>query len=123
MNERIGVTILGSTGSIGVNTLDVLSRHPDRFRVVALTAHRDVEGLFQQCLSYQPEYAVMADANAAERLRDRLRAAGRPVEVLAGTAGLERVAALPDTAYVMAAVVGAAGLLPPLAAARAGTRV
>jgi 1-deoxy-D-xylulose-5-phosphate reductoisomerase len=123
MNERIGVTILGSTGSIGVNTLDVLSRHPDRFRVVALTAHRDVESLYQQCLSHQPDVAVMADAGAAERLRDRLRAAGRPVEVLAGTAGLEGVAALPDTACVMAAIVGAAGLLPTLAAARAGKRV
>jgi 1-deoxy-D-xylulose-5-phosphate reductoisomerase len=123
MNERIGVTILGSTGSIGVNTLDVLSRHPDRFRVVALTAHRDVESLYQQCLSHQPDVAVMADAGAAERLRDRLQAAGRPVEVLAGTAGLEGVAALPDTACVMAAIVGAAGLLPTLAAARAGKRV
>ncbi|MDS4029599.1 MAG: 1-deoxy-D-xylulose-5-phosphate reductoisomerase [Candidatus Contendobacter sp.] len=123
MNARVGVTILGSTGSIGVSTLDVLRRHADRFRVLALTAHRDVEGLFQQCLSHEPEYAVMADPNAAERLRDRLRAAGRPVEVLAGATELERVAALPETAYVMAAIVGAAGLLPTLAAARAGKRV
>ncbi len=123
MSERIGVTILGSTGSIGVSTLDVLRRHPDRFRVVALTAHRDVEGLLQQCLSHEPDYAVMADTTAAQQLRDRLRAAGRPVEVLAGAVGLERVAALADAAYVMAAIVGAAGLLPTLAAARAGKRV
>ena len=123
MSERIGVTILGSTGSIGVNTLDVLQRHPDHFRVVALTAHQDVETLLQQCLSCEPEYAVMADPKAADRLRGRLRAAGRPVEVLAGGEGLEQVAALPEVAYVMAAIVGAAGLLPTLAAARAGKRV
>ena len=123
MSERIGVTILGSTGSIGVNTLDVLRRHPDRFRVVALTAHQDVETLLQQCLNCEPEYAVMADPKAADRLRGRLRAAGRPVEVLAGGEGLEQVAALPEVAYVMAAIVGAAGLLPTLAAARAGKRV
>ena len=123
MNRRIGVAILGSTGSIGVSTLDVLRRHAGRFRVVALTAHRDVEGLLQQCLSHEPDYAVMADADAAEQLRDQLQSAGRPVEVLAGPAGLERVAALPEVGYVMAAIVGAAGLLPTLAAARAGKRV
>ena len=123
MNARIGVAILGSTGSIGVSTLDVLRRHADRFRVMALTAHRDVEGLFQQCLSHEPEYAVMADPKAAEQLRGRLRSAGRPVVVLAGVEGLEQVAALPEATYVMAAIVGAAGLLPTLAAARAGKRV
>jgi len=123
MNARVGVTVLGSTGSIGVSTLDVLGRHADRFRVVALTAHRDVEGLLRQCLSHEPEYAVMVEPDAAERLRDRLRAAGRPVEVLAGAAELERVATLPEAAYIMAAIVGAAGLLPTLAAARAGKRV
>ncbi len=123
MSERIGVAILGSTGSIGVSTLDVLQRHPDRFRVVALTAHRDVEALFQQCLTHEPDVAVLADAAAAERLRERLRALGRSVEVLAGVAGLERAATLPEAAYVMAAIVGAAGLLPTLAAARAGKRV
>lgn len=123
MTARIGITILGSTGSIGVSTLDVLQRHSDRFRVVALTAHHDVEGLYQQCLRHEPEFAVMADPDAAGRLRDRLRSAGRPVEVLAGAAGLEQVAALPSVAYVMAAIVGAAGLLPTLAAARAGKRV
>ena len=123
MSERIGVAILGSTGSIGVSTLDVLRRHPDRFRVVALTAHRDVEALFQQCLMHEPDVAVLADAAAAERLRERLRVTGRSIEVLAGVAGLERAATLPEVAYVMAAIVGAAGLPPTLAAARAGKRV
>lgn len=123
MSERLGVTILGSTGSIGISTLDVLRRHADRFRVVALTAHRDVETLFQQCLAYQPEIAVLADAAAATQLRDRLQAAQRPVKVLAGVDGLERAATLAEVNYVMAAIVGAAGLLPTLAAARAGKRV
>ncbi|MCB1825777.1 MAG: 1-deoxy-D-xylulose-5-phosphate reductoisomerase [Candidatus Competibacteraceae bacterium] len=123
MSERIGIAILGSTGSIGVSTLDVLQRHPDRFRVVVLTAHRDDEALFRQCLAHEPAVAVLADAAAAERLRERLRVAGRPVEVLAGVAGLERAATLPEVAYVMAAIVGAAGLPPTLAAARAGKRV
>lgn len=123
MSEPIGVVILGSTGSIGVNTLDVLARHPDRFRVVALTAHRNVEGLFGQCLIHQPPVVVMADPVAAEQLHDRLRVAGQRVEVLAGATGLERVAALPEAGYVMAAIVGATGLLPTLAAARAGKRV
>jgi 1-deoxy-D-xylulose-5-phosphate reductoisomerase len=123
MKARAGVAILGSTGSIGISTLDVVRRHADRFRVVALSAHRDVEVLLEQCLAFEPDYAVMADETAAHRLRDRLRAAGRPVEVLAGAAGLERVAALPEVDQVMAAIVGAAGLLPTLAAARAGKRV
>lgn len=123
MSEPAGVTILGSTGSIGVNTLDVLARHPDRFRVVALTANRNHEALFEQCRRYQPQVAVLADPGAAEQLQSRLRAAGQPVEVLAGSAGLERVAALPEVRHVMAAIVGAAGLLPTLAAARAGKRV
>ena len=123
MSGRAGVTILGSTGSIGTNTLDVVQRHADRFRVVALTANQNVEGLFRQCVTHEPDFAVIADPEAAERLSDRLRSAGRPVEVLAGVAGLERVAALPETDCVMAAFVGAAGLLPTLAAARAGKRV
>ncbi|HAO33077.1 MAG TPA: 1-deoxy-D-xylulose-5-phosphate reductoisomerase [Candidatus Competibacter sp.] len=123
MNGPIGVTVLGSTGSIGVSTLDVVQRHPDRFRVAALTAHRNVEGLLQQCLTHRPAFAVMADLAAAARLEDRLRALGEPTEVLAGAAGLRHVAAMAETDYVMAAIVGAAGLLPTLAAARAGKRV
>jgi 1-deoxy-D-xylulose-5-phosphate reductoisomerase len=118
-----GITILGATGSIGVSTLDVLRRHPDEYRVVALTANRDVDRLLEQCREFSPDYAVMADVAAAERLAAQVKTAGLSVEVLTGTGGLERVAALPQTDYVMAAIVGAAGLLPTLAAARAGKRV
>jgi 1-deoxy-D-xylulose-5-phosphate reductoisomerase len=119
----IGVCVLGATGSIGVNTLDVLARYPDSYRVVALTANTDVEALSRQCERFHPEYAVMADADAAERLRARLRVTGLTTEVLAGEEGLCRVATLAQTDYVMAAIVGAAGLLPTLAAARAGKRI
>jgi 1-deoxy-D-xylulose-5-phosphate reductoisomerase len=118
----IGVTILGSTGSIGVNTLDVISRHRDRFEVIALTANSDVQRLREQCFAWRPPYAVMADARCAEELRRSL-AGDCDTEVLAGNAGLETVATLPETRQVMAAIVGAAGLLPTLAAARAGKRV
>jgi 1-deoxy-D-xylulose-5-phosphate reductoisomerase len=119
----IGVTVLGATGSIGVSTLNVLQRHSDRFRIIALTANRDVERLFQQCCDCRPDYAVMADNESAEQLRSRLRAVDAAIEVLSGNEGLEQVAALPQADYVMAAIVGAAGLLPTLAAARAGKRV
>ena len=118
-----GITILGATGSIGVSTLDVLRRHPDDYHVVALTANRDVERLLEQCREFSPEYAVMADVVSADNLAEQVQASGLTVEVLAGNEGLERVAALPQTDYVMAAIVGAAGLLPTLAAARAGKRV
>ena len=121
--EPIGIAILGATGSIGVNTLDVVRRHPDRFRVVALSANRDVERLYRQCLEFNPELAVMADPRAAEQLHDRLRATGLEVDVGGGPQALEQVASLADVRYVMAAIVGAAGLLPTLAAARAGKRV
>lgn len=119
----IGITLLGATGSIGLNTLAVLRLHRQRFRVVALTAHQDSERLYQQCLEWQPDYAVLSEAAAAQRLQQRLRAAGAATEVLSGVAGLEQVAALPQIQYVMAAIVGAAGLAPTLAAARAGKRV
>jgi 1-deoxy-D-xylulose-5-phosphate reductoisomerase len=119
----IGVTVLGSTGSIGKSTLDVLARHPARFRAVALTANRDVEALAAQCVSVRPDYAVMADAAAAAALRTRLAALGVPTRVLQGTEGLCAVCELPEARYVMAAIVGAAGLMPTLAAARAGKRV
>jgi len=119
----IGVTVLGATGSIGVSTLDVLARHPDRYRAVALTANTEVDRLFDQCCSHRPEFAVMVDADAAERLEQRLRESGVDTTVLAGAAALEEVAALPQAESVMAAIVGAAGLRPTLAAARAGKRV
>jgi 1-deoxy-D-xylulose-5-phosphate reductoisomerase len=119
----IGVSVLGSTGSIGVNTLDVVARHPERFRVIALSANRDFNKLGEQCRRFRPQYAAMADAAAATRLRQQLAAEGLNTQVLSGVAGLETVAALPEAQYVMAAIVGAAGLLPALAAVRAGKRV
>ncbi len=118
-----GITILGSTGSIGVNTLDVVARHPHRYRVVALTANTQVDRLFEQCRRFLPRVAVMLDVTAAADLKNKLAAAGLAVEVLSGPAGLTRVAALPQADMVMAAIVGAAGLLPTLAAVRAGKRI
>ena len=114
------VTILGSTGSIGVNTLDVIARHPDRFRVFALTAASRVEALAQQCRKFMPRFAVLPDAMLAEQLRARLKVFGVATEVLAGAESLETVAAHADTQTVMAAIVGGAGLRASLAAARAG---
>ncbi len=119
----IGVTILGSTGSIGLSTLDVIARNPEHFRVVALTANSSDKRLAEQCIKWRPEFAVMVDADATERLQQRLKHAGLPTTVLTGIEGLQQVAALPQVGYVMAAIVGAAGLLPTLAAARAGKRV
>src|SRR3569833_3465231 len=118
----IGVTVLGATGSIGVSTLDVLAHHRERYRVVALAAHTEVDRLVEQCRVHHPRYAVMADAGAAERLRAHLREIDSDIEVLAGVEGLVHVAAHPDADYVMAAFVGAAGLVPTLAAVRAGGR-
>lgn len=118
-----GITILGASGSIGVSTLDVLARHPERFHVYALTANSNVEKLFEQCQQFQPRYAVMVDPLAASLLEQRLQAVGSEVVVLAGAEALDAVASSPDTDYVMAAIVGAAGLVPTLAAARAGKRV
>ena len=118
-----GVTILGATGSIGVSTLDVLARHPERYRVVALTANTQAERLFEQCQRFRPEVAVLRDPAAAVRLEDMVRRAGLRIQVLAGAEALERVARDPGSAIVMAAIVGAAGLLPVLEAVRAGKRV
>jgi 1-deoxy-D-xylulose-5-phosphate reductoisomerase len=117
------VTVLGSTGSIGVSTLDVIARHPGRFQVFALTGQSRAEPLAEQCLRFRPRYAVLLEEGAARHLRRRLAGAGSATEVLTGPAALERVAADPDVDTVMAAIVGAAGLKPTLAAARAGKRV
>ena len=119
----IGITILGATGSIGVSTLDVIARHPDKYRAVALTAHSNVEQLFQQCLTHKPEFAVMVLEDSAKQLKERLQNEAINTEVLSGKEALEEVAALGNVDYVMAAIVGAAGLLPSLSAARAGKRV
>jgi len=117
------LAILGSTGSIGTNTLDVVARHPDRFTVTALAAGKNDALLLEQCLAHRPAHAVMQDAAAAERLRAALKAKGSPTEVHQGAAALEAVAARPDVDAVMAAIVGAAGLPSTLAAARAGKQV
>lgn len=117
------LTVLGSTGSIGVSTLDVVARHPDRFRVIALTANSQVDVLFGQCRQFKPRYAVLLDEDAATRLRLQVREASLDTEVLSGATALEQVSMLPETDAVMAAIVGAAGLRPTLAAARAGKKI
>ncbi|NWG87591.1 MAG: 1-deoxy-D-xylulose-5-phosphate reductoisomerase [Hydrogenophilaceae bacterium] len=115
------LTILGATGTIGVNTLDVVARHPDRFRVVALTGFNQIDKLAEQCRQFQPRYAVVPDAVRAESLRGLLD--NGKTEVLHGETALEQVVALPEVDSVMAAIVGAAGLKPALAAAKAGKRI
>lgn len=117
------LTILGSTGSIGVNTLDVVRRHPDRYQVLALCACRQVDRLYEQCLAFRPRFAVVGDAALAAQLAERLCQAGCPTEVEYGPEALVRMASLPEVDTVMAAIVGAAGLPSTLAAARAGKRV
>ena len=117
------VTVLGSTGSIGTNTLDVIARHPERFVVHALTASRQVDVLFAQCLQFKPRWAVMVQPEAARALADKLKAAGVATRVLAGPNALDEVSSDPDVDAVMAAIVGAAGLSPCLAAARGGKRL
>ncbi|MFZ9709214.1 MAG: 1-deoxy-D-xylulose-5-phosphate reductoisomerase [Steroidobacteraceae bacterium] len=119
----IGVAVLGSTGSIGESTLDVIARHPERFRVVALGAHRSVERLLAQIEQFRPDYAVLVDPAAARELERAVRERGLPTAVLSGAAALDRIAALPEAPYVMAGIVGAAGLSSALAAARAGQRL
>ena len=118
-----GICILGSTGTIGVNTLDVIARHLDKYQVIALTANQADDKLYQQCIDFNPQYAVLVDADAAQRLDNKLRAVSSSTEVLTGVESLEKVSALPQVDQVMAAIVGAAGLLPALAAARAGKRI
>jgi 1-deoxy-D-xylulose-5-phosphate reductoisomerase len=117
------LTVLGATGSIGVSTLDVVARHPDRYEVVALTGNSRVDVLYEQCLRHRPRYAVVGQKQDVAGLAERLRSAGLATEVRAGPAALEFVAALPEVDAVMAAIVGAAGLQPTLAAVRAGKQV
>jgi 1-deoxy-D-xylulose-5-phosphate reductoisomerase len=117
------ITLLGATGSIGVSTLDVIARHPERYSVFALTAHSQVDKLAAQCLQFNPQYAVVGDQQSATRLQTLLRISGCATEVLWGRESLSQVAS--DTAVdtVMAAIVGAAGLLPTLAAVHAGKKI
>jgi 1-deoxy-D-xylulose-5-phosphate reductoisomerase len=118
-----GLAILGATGSIGVSTLDVVARNPGRFAVRALTGCRNWALLLEQCRRFQPQVAVLADPEAARQLEAAVAAEGLSVEVHAGAEALATAASRPDVEFVMAAIVGAAGLLPTLAAARAGKRV
>jgi 1-deoxy-D-xylulose-5-phosphate reductoisomerase len=117
------LALFGATGSVGVNTLDVVARHPERFEVFALTALRRAELLEQQCLRWQPRYAVLGEPAAAADLQRRLREQGVRTEVLAGPRALVEMAEHPEVSTVMAAIVGAAGLPPCVAAARAGKRL
>ncbi len=119
-----GLCILGSTGSIGVSTLDVVSRHPDLYRVVALTAYSNIDALFEQCLQHKPEYAVVVDENKVDEFNQKIQQSELAgMSVMSGAPALEQVAALDQVDSVMAAIVGAAGLLSGLAAAKAGKTV
>ena len=122
-DRPLGITLLGATGSIGLNTLDVIGRHPGCYQLVALTAHRDVAGLLGLCRAHAPEFAVMADVDCAMRLEQGVRDSGLDTRVLSGVEGLVQVAGLAQVDIVMAAIVGAAGLLPALEAARRGKRI
>ena len=115
-----GLVVLGSTGSIGESTLDVAGRHPERYRVVALAAHSNHEALFTQCERFRPEFAVLVDRAGASKLAARVAQARLGTRVLAGAEALSTIAKLPQAELVMAAIVGAAGLAPTLAAAAAG---
>lgn len=123
MGRRQRVAILGSTGSIGTSTLDVIARHPDRYEVFGLSAHDRVAELREQCLRFAPRWAVLPDVAKARALRAELAGSGLRTEVLDGAAALCELASAPEVDAVMAAIVGAAGLPPCLAAARAGKRL
>ena len=118
-----GISILGATGSIGRSTLDVLRRHPDRYRVIALSGHGNLELLAQQCRQHDAQFAVIADQTRASDLRAALQAAGSQAQVLAGANALVEAVELEQTDTVMAAIVGAAGLQPALRAAQLGKRL
>ncbi|CAG0905362.1 unnamed protein product, partial [Darwinula stevensoni] len=121
--KRQYVTILGATGTIGLNTLDVISQHPERFSVFALTANNNVSGMLTLCQQYLPKYAVMLQESAAQMLGEQLKALGNHTQVLHGDTALCEVSSHFEVDIVMAAIVGAAGLHPAMAAARAGKRV
>ena len=117
------LAVCGSTGSVGVNTLDVVLRNRSRYEILALTAHSNVDKLAAQCRLWRPRFAVMSDESAATRLAAVLSTDVAETRVLAGASGLVQVAMHPDVDYVMAAIVGGAGLMPSIAAARSGKRV
>lgn len=119
-----GICILGATGSIGVSTLDVVARHADLYKVIALTANNNIDLLYEQCLQHRPEVVVVVDESKAQVFREKiLNSAIGDIKVLSGTEALEQVATLDSVDSVMAAIVGAAGLLPSLAAAKAGKTI
>jgi 1-deoxy-D-xylulose-5-phosphate reductoisomerase len=117
------ITVLGSTGSVGVSTLNVIARHPDRFEVFALSAATKVDEMVAQCARFSPKFAVMASAPHAALLAEKLERSGLPTRVLSGEGAIETIASHEEADAVMAAIVGAAGLGPCLAAARAGKRL
>jgi 1-deoxy-D-xylulose-5-phosphate reductoisomerase len=117
------ITILGSTGSVGISTLDVVARHPNRYQVIALTANKNTDKMLEQCRIFRPRYAVMLDPVSAENLRAEVCTAGINTEILCGVESLEKVASLPEVDIVMAAIVGAAGIRPTFAAALTGKYV
>jgi 1-deoxy-D-xylulose-5-phosphate reductoisomerase len=123
MAARQRLTILGSTGSVGVNTLDVVARHRDKFEIVALTARDRTETLFRQCIEFRPRVAVVLDPSAAQDLKHRLSQAEMDCQVCCGIEALEEAAGRADVDTVMAAIVGIAGLRPTLAAAKAGKKI
>ncbi|MDR0210778.1 MAG: 1-deoxy-D-xylulose-5-phosphate reductoisomerase [Pseudomonas putida] len=123
MSRPQRITVLGATGSIGLSTLDVIARHPERYQVFALSGYSRLDDLLALCVRHRPAYAVVPSADAAARLRDGLAAAGCVTEVLEGEAGLCQVASASEVDAVMAAIVGAAGLRPTLAAVEAGKKV
>ncbi|WP_085626434.1 MULTISPECIES: 1-deoxy-D-xylulose-5-phosphate reductoisomerase [unclassified Pseudomonas] len=123
MSRPQRITVLGATGSIGLSTLDVIARHPDRYQVFALSGYSRIDELLALCVRHRPAFAVVPGAEAAIRLRESLVAAGCATEVLEGEAGLCQVASAPEVDAVMAAIVGAAGLRPTLAAVEAGKKV
>jgi 1-deoxy-D-xylulose-5-phosphate reductoisomerase len=120
---KLQVTILGATGTIGLNTLDVISRHTDQFSVYALSANSRVDELFTLCQKFKPQYAVMLEEKAAELLTSKLKAEASETQVLCGMSALEKISSDPNVDIVMAAIVGAAGLKPAMAAAHAGKRI
>ena len=116
-----GICILGATGSIGVSTLDVVARHSDQYKVIALTANTNIDALYEQCIAHHPEYVVVVNEEKAELFNAKIKNSDvADINVMSGAKALEFVSTLDNVDSVMAAIVGAAGLLPSLAAAKAG---
>ena len=123
-DDTVKVSILGATGSVGINTLDVIQRHPKRFSVMALTTNNKINLLYEQCLKFHPKLAVVADERLVDKFIAKFNGSGfKPEDILVGDIGLQSAASLSEVDYVMVAIVGAAGLPATLAAARAGKRI